>query len=383
MYLKQSGYYEGLFYNDSAWHFDYLEFGGLSTSKIVDLMSVDFNNETLLTHWERELGKPYLFVPDEFVRWGDEIYNFAYVDVDWYYREYEDGDEDIDFVASSLFKFYTPQNVAYAYFIISDIYMHLNKEQVLEGSSKLKGDVYVSNNSTNGQDGDWFLIKKNLFADYFPTNELQSICILEVSIDDLANTRTLYINTVLPLNHVFENTYFSYFPFIDMGTEGEYYKKKNIVHKIIASQEKIEPNTSWENIKNMQIIDINQDEFFYWSDTFVELNVENFFNLDSPSAYGDLLCIREDAALSFEVVFNNFVNYKYIYILATIPEDFVGNGWEYISIYHSDFPMEREMNQFFTKNVTGNVFIEIPVDFSYTTEFEYLPIREDYPIDIN
>ena len=72
-----------------------------------------------------------------------------------YYKEYEEGDEEIDHNITYIFKFNTPTTFNY-------IYLFLDQLDIINNAM---GDISVSNNSTDGVDGDWTLVRENVIVD--------------------------------------------------------------------------------------------------------------------------------------------------------------------------------------------------------------------------
>jgi len=72
-----------------------------------------------------------------------------------YYKEYEEGDEEIDHNITYIFKFNTPTTFNY-------IYLFLDQLDIINNAM---GNISVSNNSTDGVDGDWALVRENVIED--------------------------------------------------------------------------------------------------------------------------------------------------------------------------------------------------------------------------
>ena len=87
-----------------------------------------------------------------------------------YAKEYEEGDEEIDHNITYIFKFNTPTTFNYIYLFLYDF----------DTMNNAMGNISVSNNSTDGVDGDWTLVRENVIEDNKITIDENPFCAIEI-----------------------------------------------------------------------------------------------------------------------------------------------------------------------------------------------------------
>ncbi len=153
------------------------------------------------------------------------------------------------------------------------------------------------------------------------------------------------------------------------------------------TSEKITPESSWETIKSMNlasfpygIINLPNDYEgdFVYAPAGGTVEISNIFDTDiETSAYGYYTPNYSDSWSAVYLCLNFGVSkvVKYMYILATVPENYISyNSVEFVNIDDDFKSYDNILNDY-----AGNsVFLEIPIDES--EPIVSLPIMEDYPL---
>lgn len=283
-----------------------------------------------------------------------------------YYKEYEEGDEEIDHNITYIFKFNTPTTFNYIYLFFREYFPVLNNNAM--------GDVYVSNNSTNGVDGDWTLIKENVIEDNKTILHINSSLLDAIEIPMNTNEDVQIITQ--PFSDLMIEAY------LEIETEQTeiegVVQRLNFIHKVIVTNEKITPESSWETIKSMNVASFPEDIVYDWSSEEELSDFPNIFDTDiETSAYG-YYTPSDSSSLSSVCLQLNFgveKVVKYMYILATVPENYDGYN---VVVFANIDEMYKDFENILNVYAGSNVFLEIPV--TTLEPIVSLPIMEDYPL---